>query len=38
VAQSIVEAKFIAVAAAVNQALWIQKILCDLHMEEKEIT
>jgi hypothetical protein len=38
VAQSTVEAKFITAAVVVNQALWIQKILCDLHIEEKEIT
>lgn len=38
VAQSTVEAKFIAATITMNQTLWLQKILCDLHMEEKEIT
>jgi hypothetical protein len=37
VAQSTAEAKFIVTTTAVNQTLWLQKILCDLHMEEKEI-
>lgn len=31
-AQSTAEAEFVA-AAAVNQALWLKKILVDLHME-----
>ena len=38
VAQSTVEAEFIAATAAVNQALWLQKLLRDLHMEEEEAT
>jgi hypothetical protein len=38
VAQSTAEAEFIATSAAVNQALWLQKILRDLHMEEEEPT
>jgi len=33
VAQSTAEAEFVAAAAAVNQALWLKKILVDLHME-----
>jgi hypothetical protein len=37
VAQSTTEAEFTAVTATINKALWLQKILCDLHMEEKEI-
>ena len=36
VAQSTAEAEFIAATAAVNQVLWLQKILSDLSMEEKE--
>jgi len=32
VAQSTAEAEFVAAAAAVNQALWLKKILADLHM------
>jgi hypothetical protein len=38
VAQSTAEAEFIAATAAVNQALWIKKLLCDLQMEEQEAT
>jgi len=38
VAQSTVEAEFIAATAAVNQALWLQKLLRDLYMEEEEAT
>jgi hypothetical protein len=38
VAQSTAEAEFIAASAAVNQALWLQKILRDLHMEEEKPT
>jgi len=38
VAQSTVEAEFIAATAAVNQALWLHKILSDLSMEEREPT
>ncbi|KAH0632949.1 hypothetical protein KY284_035735 [Solanum tuberosum] len=33
VAQSTTKAEFVAAAAAVNQALWLKKILVDLHME-----
>ena len=33
VAQSTTEAEFIVVAAAVNQVLWLKKILIDLNME-----
>ena len=36
VAQSTIEAEFIAALTAINQALWLQKILRDLHMEEEE--
>ena len=32
------EAEFIAATATVNQALWLQKILSDLSMEEREPT
>ena len=38
VAQSTAEAKFIAVTAAGNQALWLKKILCDLRMEQMNNT
>jgi len=38
VAQSTAEAEFIAATAAVNQALWLRKIMCDLNMEQKEGT
>jgi hypothetical protein len=38
VAQSTAEAEFIAATAAVNQALWLQKLLRDLHMEGEEAT
>ncbi|KAF2286048.1 hypothetical protein GH714_009932 [Hevea brasiliensis] len=38
VAQSTVEAEFIAATATVNQALWLRKLLADLHMEQKEST
>ena len=33
-AQSTVDAEFIAATAAVNQALWLRKILCDLHLKQ----
>ncbi|XP_060195299.1 secreted RxLR effector protein 161-like [Lycium barbarum] len=33
VAQSTPEAEFMTATSAVNQALWLQKILVDLHME-----
>ena len=35
VAQSTVEAEFIAAIAAVNQVLWLKKILYDLHFQQK---
>jgi len=35
VAQSTVEAEFIAATAAVNQVLWLKKILYDLHFQQK---
>ncbi|CAA0805773.1 cysteine-rich RLK (RECEPTOR-like protein kinase) 8 [Striga hermonthica] len=38
VAQSTAKAKFIAANAAVNQAIWIRKILEDLHMKQTEPT
>ena len=34
VAQSPAEAEFIAATAAVNQVLWLKKILCDLHLQQ----
>lgn len=37
-AQSTAEAEFVAAAAAVNQALWLRKILNDLHLEQKKGT
>ena len=39
IAQSTIEAEYVAVAAAaVNQALWIRKLMIDLHMEQQEGT
>lgn len=38
VAQFTAEAEFIAATAAVNQALWLRKILMDLNLEQKEST
>ncbi|KAH9678769.1 hypothetical protein KPL71_025858 [Citrus sinensis] len=38
VAQSTAEAKFVAATAAVNQALWLRKILIDLNLEHEEST
>lgn len=34
VAQSTAEAEYVAATAAVNQALWIKKLLIDLHIEQ----
>ena len=36
VAQSTVEAEYILVAAAVNQAIWLRKILRGLHQDQVE--
>ena len=36
--QPIVEAEFIDATAIVNQALWLKKIVIDLHMEQTENT
>jgi hypothetical protein len=38
VTQSTAEAEFVAATAAVNQALWLRKILIDLNLEQKEST
>lgn len=38
VAQSTAEAEFIAATSAVNQALWLRKILVDLNLERKQST
>ena len=38
VAQSIAEAEYVAATAVVNQAIWLRRILADLHMEQKEPT
>ena len=38
VAQSTAEVEFVAATAAVNQALWLRKILIDLNLEQKEST
>ncbi|XP_028116204.1 putative disease resistance protein RGA4 [Camellia sinensis] len=38
VAQSTAEAEFIAATAAANQALWLRKVLSDLHMVQNEGT
>ena len=37
-AHSTVEAEYVAVTAVVNQAIWLRRILVDLHMEQKEPT
>ncbi|XP_024025713.1 uncharacterized protein LOC112092835 [Morus notabilis] len=34
VAQSTTEAEFVAATTAVNQALWLRKLLCDLHLKQ----
>ena len=34
VAQSTAEAEFISATAAVNQAIWLRKILCDLNLKQ----
>ena len=36
--QSTTEAEYVVVAAAMNQALWIRKLMADLFMEQKEST
>jgi hypothetical protein len=38
IAQSTAEAEYIAAAAAVNQAIWIRKLMTDLHMNQTEST
>lgn len=38
IAQSTAEAEYIAAAAAVNQAIWIRKLMTDLHMIQTEST
>ncbi|KAH9679707.1 hypothetical protein KPL71_026242 [Citrus sinensis] len=38
VAQSTAEAEFVAATAAVNQALWLRKVLFDLNLEQEEST
>ncbi|KAG8483480.1 hypothetical protein CXB51_023157 [Gossypium anomalum] len=38
VAQSTVEAEYVAAAGAVNQAIWLRKILGDLNLYQKEAT
>lgn len=38
VAQSTAEAEYVAAAAAVNQAIWLRKILKDINHEQKEAT
>nr|KYP76434.1 Copia protein [Cajanus cajan] len=38
VAQSTTEAEYVATTAAVNQAIWLRRMLADLHMEQKEPT
>ncbi|XP_071925747.1 secreted RxLR effector protein 161-like [Coffea arabica] len=38
IAQSTAEAEYVAAAAAVNQALWIRKLMTDLHMKQEDCT
>ena len=38
IAQSTVEAEYVAAVAAANQAIWLRKLMADLHMEQKEST
>ena len=38
VAQSTAEAEYVAAVAAMNQALWIKKIMTNLHMKQEEST
>ena len=38
IAQSTAEAGYVVVTAAVNQAIWIRKLMADLQMEQKEST
>jgi len=38
VARFTVKAEFITATTAANQGLWLKKIMCDLHMEEKGST
>nr|KYP44287.1 Copia protein [Cajanus cajan] len=38
VAQSTTEAEYVAATTAVNQAIWLRRMLADLHMEQKEPT
>ena len=36
IAQSLVEVEYVVVIGVVNQALWIKKLMVDLHMEQEE--
>ena len=38
IAQSTAEAEYVAATAAMNQAIWIRKLMADLQMEQKEST
>ena len=38
IAQSTAEAEYVVASAAVNQAIWIRKLMVDLQMEQKEST
>jgi hypothetical protein len=38
IAQSTIEAEYVAATVAVNQAIWIRKLMADLQMEQKEST
>ena len=38
IAQSIAEVEYVAANATINQAIWIKKILADLHMKQNEPT
>ena len=38
IAQSTAEAEYVAAVAVANQAIWLRKLMADLHMEQKEST
>jgi hypothetical protein len=38
IAQSTAEGEYVAATATINQALWIRKLMADLHMEQQDTT